>query len=84
MRVTGGWVDVYHLEDGLEYIGEPPNLARDLLYIEPSVAIILHSSVVKRLSPEQTKELKIYKFVVKTNPKDIDTHDLGELWVMPL
>lgn len=77
-------MDVHVLEDGPEYIGEAPNLARDLLYVDPEVGIMLHSSVVKRLSPEQFKDLKIVKLEAKGEIKEIEPEEIKELWVIPI
>lgn len=84
MRITGGWVDAHPIKSGLEYIGEAPNLARDLLYVDPQIGILIHSSVVKKLSQDQIKNLKISKFTCKKNTKRIESHERNELWMMPL
>jgi len=84
MRITGGWVDVYSVGNVPEYIGEAPNLARDLLYVAPDVEILIHSSVVKRLNQDQVKTLKITKFNGKKNNRRIEDEKLKELWEMPI
>lgn len=84
LRITGGWVDVHSLDDGPEYIGEAPNLARELLYFKPIVPVVVHSSVIKRLTPTQIKELRTIHMPNTVKIKEIEAHDLAELWEVPL
>lgn len=83
MRLTGGWVDQHDLESP-EYIGEAPNLARDLLYVRPGIGIIAHSGVIKRLTPSQIKKLGIERLIFQGKIRNIGEKEIGELWVLPI
>lgn len=83
MRITGGWVDRHELEEP-EYIGEAPNLARDLLYFRPGLAIVAHSGVIKRLTSSQIKKLGIERLPVRGKIRNISDKELDQLWLVPL
>jgi class 3 adenylate cyclase len=72
------------VNNGPEYIGEAPNLARDLLYVAPASGILVHSSVVRSLTVAQAKELKITKFNGKKKHRRVEDNELAELWEIPL
>jgi class 3 adenylate cyclase len=91
IRIPGGWVDRHMVADlnnpGKrlpEYIGESPNLARELLYVRPSIEVMTHSSVIRRLDREHIRSLGAKRLRMRGKTRGIDVEDLGQLWEIPL
>lgn len=93
IRVPGGWVDRELMEDFNhpgkklkipEYMGEAPNLAREMQYVHPEVPFLSHSSVIRRLSQAQIDELGAKPFVVTEKVRGIVPEELNEIWEIPV